>query len=48
LLARLPYEQGKLNLEEAFVDATFASAKEGALPLAQASRQRDEDRRYRR
>jgi transposase len=26
---------GKLNLEEAFVDATFASAKKGALPLAQ-------------
>jgi transposase len=34
LLARLLYEQGKLNLEEAFVDATFASAKKGALPLA--------------
>jgi transposase len=32
LLARLLYEQGKLNLEEAFVDATFASAKKGALP----------------
>ena len=30
LLARLLYEQGKLNLEEAFVDATFASAKKGA------------------
>ena len=27
LLARLLYEQGKLNPEEAFVDATFASAK---------------------
>ena len=35
LLARLLYEQGKLNLEEAFVDATFASAKKGALPSAQ-------------
>ena len=34
LLARLLYEQGKLNLEEAFVDATFASAKKGALRLA--------------
>ena len=33
LLARLLYEQGKLNLDEAFVDATFASAKKGALPL---------------
>ena len=32
LLARLLYGQGKLNLEEAFVDATFASAKKGALP----------------
>src|SRR3984885_1972590 len=31
LLARLLYQQGKLNLEEAFVDATFASAKKGAL-----------------
>jgi transposase len=35
LLARLLYGQGKLNLEEAFVDATFASAKKGALPSAQ-------------
>ena len=35
LLARLLHEQGKLNLDEAFVDATFASAKKGALPLAQ-------------
>ena len=34
LLARLLYEQGKLNLDEAFVDATFASAKKGALPSA--------------
>jgi transposase len=29
LLARHLYEQGKLNLDEAFVDATFASAKKG-------------------
>jgi transposase len=28
------HAQGKLNLEEAFVGATFASAKKGALPLA--------------
>ena len=35
LLARLLYEQGKLNLEEAFVDATFASAKKGASLSAQ-------------
>ena len=34
LLARLLHEQGKLNLEEAFVDATFASAKKGALRSA--------------
>ena len=33
LLARHLREQGKLKLEEAFVDATFASAKKGALPL---------------
>src|SRR5271157_1325023 len=32
-LARHLYECGQLNLEEAFVDATFASAKKGALPL---------------
>jgi transposase len=34
LLAVRLHEQGKLNLEEAFVDATFASAKKGASPLA--------------
>ena len=34
LLARLLHEQGKLNLDEAFVDATFASAKKGALRSA--------------
>jgi len=34
LLATLLHRQGKLNLEEAFVDATFASAKKGALPSA--------------
>jgi transposase len=32
LLAAHLHAQGKLNLEEAFVDATFASAKKGALP----------------
>ena len=31
LLASHLHERGKLNLEEAFVDATFASAKKGAL-----------------
>jgi transposase len=31
-LARNLHQQGKLNLEEAFVDATFASAKKGASP----------------
>ena len=35
LLARHLHERGKLNLDEAFVDATFASAKKGALPLVQ-------------
>src|ERR1035437_2862763 len=34
LRARHLREQGKLNLEEAFVDATFASAKKGGLPSA--------------
>jgi len=34
LLAARLQEQGKLNLEEAFVDATFASAKKRASPLA--------------
>src|SRR6202453_4940318 len=34
LLAARLHEQGKLNLEEAFVDATFASAKKGASLLA--------------
>jgi transposase len=34
LLAGRLHEQGKLNLEEAFVDATFASAKKGASPSA--------------
>ena len=32
LLAAHLHAQGKLNLDEAFVDATFASAKKGALP----------------
>ncbi|MHB1938883.1 MAG: transposase [Acidobacteriaceae bacterium] len=34
LLARRLHERGKLNLDEAFVDATFASAKKGASPSA--------------
>ena len=34
LLAARLHAQGKLNLEEAFVDATFASAKKGASQLA--------------
>ena len=32
LLAKHLHKRGKLSLEEAFVDATFASAKKGALP----------------
>jgi transposase len=35
LLAGHLHERGKLNLEEAFVDATFASAKKGASRLGQ-------------
>ncbi len=34
LLAQHLHERGKLNLKEAFVDATFASAKKGGLPSA--------------
>jgi len=37
LLARHLHERGKLNLEEAFVDATFASAKKGASQSARPS-----------
>jgi len=33
-LAEHLHEQGKLNLDEAFVDATFASAKKGGLAVA--------------
>ena len=33
-LAQRLYERGQLNLDEAFVDATFASAKKGASPSA--------------
>ncbi len=32
-LARYLHERGQLNLEEAFVDATFASAKKGGLAV---------------
>jgi hypothetical protein len=31
MLARHLHERGRLNLDEAFVDATFASAKKGAM-----------------
>jgi len=33
-LARKLHQRGQLNLDEAFVDATFASAKKGGLPSA--------------
>ena len=39
LLAKHLHDRGKLHLDEAFVDATFASAKKGALqsvPLSAA------------
>jgi hypothetical protein len=47
-LDRLLHERGPLNLEEAFVDATFASAKKGASPLVYPSRQGHENHCYRR
>jgi transposase len=37
LLAKHLHERGKLHLHEAFVDATFASAKKGASQLARPS-----------
>ncbi len=37
LLALHLHDRGKLNLDEAFVDATFASAQKGALPSARPS-----------
>lgn len=37
LLAKHLHERGKLHLNEAFVDATFASAKKGALRSARPS-----------
>jgi transposase len=37
LLAKHLHDRGKLNLDEAFVDATFASAKKGALRSARPS-----------
>ena len=48
LLAPCLRERGKLDLQEAFVDATFASAKKGALPSGPpVSRKGDENPRYR-
>ncbi|MFZ0630889.1 MAG: IS5 family transposase [Acidobacteriaceae bacterium] len=38
LLARHLHERGRLNLEEAFVDATFASAKKGAFAVGPTRR----------
>ncbi|MFZ0273346.1 MAG: IS5 family transposase [Acidobacteriaceae bacterium] len=37
-LARHLHQRGKLNLEEAFVDATFASAKKGAFAVGPTRR----------
>ncbi len=37
LLAKYLHERDKLHLDEAFVDASFASAKKGASPSAQPS-----------
>ena len=47
LLARQLHERGKLDLDEAFVDATFASAKKGLRHWSNAARQGYQDRRYR-
>jgi hypothetical protein len=47
-LAWLLHQRRKLKLEEAFVDATFASAKRGARRRAHSSRQGHEDHRCRR
>ena len=38
MLARHLHERGRLNLEEAFVDATFASAKKGGLAVGPTRR----------
>ena len=48
LLACRLHEQGKLNLEEAFVDVTFASAKRGLRRWPHPPWQGHEDRRCRR
>jgi transposase len=48
LLARLLYEQGKLNLDEAFVDATSRAQKRGPRGRPHPSRQWHQDRPYRR
>ena len=47
LLARQLHERGKLHLDEAFVDATFASAKKGLRHWSKAARQGYQDRSYR-
>lgn len=47
-LAQDLHGRGQLNLDEAFVDATFASAKKGLRSRAYPSRQGHKDRRYRR
>jgi hypothetical protein len=38
LLAARLHEQGKLKLEEAFVDATFASAEKGSFAVGPTRR----------
>ena len=42
LLATHLHDQGKLDLQEAFIDATFASAKKGVLRLARHAEARGE------
>ena len=48
LLAQQLASQGKLNLEEAFVDTTFAVRKRGPCPRPHPSWQGHENHRYRR
>jgi hypothetical protein len=42
LLAAHLHDRGRLNLQEAFIDATFASAKQGGLRLVQHAEAREQ------
>jgi len=47
VLAKHLHKRGKLQLDEAFVDATFASAKRGLCRWSDQAWQGHQDRRYR-